>query len=182
MKVKSRIAAFCIACSIAAGLPLQARQSEPALPATPRLILEAAFFMNEAVELLRDHSSQSLSLERMEALSDQLQFLGSQTRGDEVSLGYVSRFPETFVSITLFFDLELDVLDTVHVVMSPGMWSRALGFIEESFSTEELGIEPLRFAYLMGAAEIDEFEVRVSLTEQESELGTIYAINYVAAN
>ncbi len=135
--------------------------------------------MNEGGELLREHSTQALSRQRMEAWSDQLQFLGTQTRGDEVSHGYVTRFPETYVSITLFFDRELDILDTVHVVMSPGMWSRALSMIEESFSTEELGIEPLRFAYGIGTVEVDEFDVRVVLTEQESELGKIYAINYI---
>ena len=135
--------------------------------------------MNEAIELLREHSTQALSRQRMEAWSDQLQFLGTQTRNDEVTDGYVTRFPETFVSVTLFFDRELDVLETVHVVISPGMWSRALGMIEESFSTEEIGIEPLRFAYVIGAVEVDEFDVRVLLTEQESELGKIYAINYM---
>ncbi len=135
--------------------------------------------MNEAVELLREHSTQELSRQRMEAWSDQLQYLGSQTRGDEVTEGYVTRFPETFVSITLFFDRELDVLENVHVVISPGMWSRALGMIEESFSTEEIGIEPLRFAYVIGTVEVDEFDVGVLLTEQDSELGKIYAINYL---
>ena len=89
----SRIAAFCVASCFVLVSPLEGRQAEPALPGTTRVVLEAAFFMNEAVELLREHSTQELSRQRMEAWSDQLQYLGSQTRGDEVTEGYVTRFP-----------------------------------------------------------------------------------------
>jgi hypothetical protein len=150
------------------------------LPEIVRQELAARFFMDEALELLSDYPTQASAQRRLETIGDQVQFMGSQARGDEVTDGYVSRSPEGFVSITLFFDRDSGSMMTVHVVISPGMWSRALQMIEGAFDSDPSSDVPRGDrAYLLGTEERGDQDFRVFLSEQESELGTIYAINYM---
>lgn len=158
-------------------------QTIPRLSEVSRLELSSVFFMDQALDLLTRQPTRASARAQIESVSNPIQFMGTQTIGNEVTDGYVSRFPETFVSVTLFFERDTEALDTVHVVMSPGMWSRALGLIERAVDGGAPAVPELGdHTYLLGVEDAGGREVRVVLSEQDSDLGTIYAINYMTDN
>lgn len=164
-------------------MPRPASGQAPA-PPLPELVgeeLAAAYFMTEALELLTDHPTPASARQRLAAASDNVQYVGSQTVRDVVTDGYVARVPETFVSVTLFYDRASEALRVVHVVMSPGTRSRALLMIEGAFEFDpDLGPGFGDTAHYLGVEDAGGRRVHVYLTEQASELGTIHAINYLA--
>ena len=131
------------------------------------------------MELLRAHRSEAGARLYLDDSTEDIQFSGSQARGDQVSLGYVSRFPERFVSVTLFFDRDADSLTWVHVLISPGMRSRALRLIDDAFSSGDFADDTgTGQVYLLGTQDIEGTEVRITLRDQASELGPLYSVNY----
>jgi hypothetical protein len=150
-------------------------QTRLGLPQLVSLELRTGYFMTEAMELFRGHSTRDDARRYVAAHATEVQFSGLQELEGETSLGYVSRMPETFVSATLFFDTESDSLSTVHILMSPGRASRALRFIEDAYATAQTGGGQ---AYLLGVEGIDGRAVRVLLGQRESEIGTLYSIDY----
>ncbi len=169
--------------ALAVSMPRPATGQAPAppLPALVREELAAAYFMNEAVELLIDHPTPASARQRLATVAETVQYVGSQTVRDVVTDGYVARVPETFVSVTLFYEGESEALTIVHVVMSPGMRSRALLMIEGAFDFDP-AVDPGfgDATHYLGVQDAQGRPVHVYLTEQASELGTIHAINYMA--
>jgi hypothetical protein len=159
--------------------PLSPPQSDITLPESVGRDLRNNFFMDPAMELLRAHRTQAAARLFLDDSTEDIQFAGSQTRGDEVSLGYVSRVPERFVSATLFFDRESDSISLVHVLISPGMRSRVLRLIDDAFSGDDFADDTgTGRVYLLGVQSLVGSNVLITLREQASELGPLYSVNY----
>lgn len=159
------------------------QQETLVLPDSIERDLQVNFFMIPALELLQVHRTQAGARLFLDNSTEDIQFTGSQVLEDEVSLGYVSQVPERIVSVTVFFDRDSDSITLVHVLISPGMRSRALRLIDASYSTNVFADHTgTGQVHLLGIHDLDGVGIQITLREQESDLGPLLSINYSFSN